>query len=194
LKLTIHLLLVCNLTLNINGYYVTARTNSYQIHQVDELLASVDSSTEFNMAIKTTESALKLSKEYNYIDGQIQAHLQLSLFNFNLRNHSESVKNAARALLLDERYGNHHAEKVHSRMSIGLESIGAFTESIHHAKKVLAIQQSDFKEHVRKNRVFHSLSRIGVLYMQLQQFDSSLVYFQKALNFSNQKNNHRLTS
>ncbi|MBL4703962.1 MAG: hypothetical protein JKY54_05545, partial [Flavobacteriales bacterium] len=82
-------------------------------------------------------------------------------------------------------------ESVHGTMSLALENIGAYTDAIEHRKLLLYSQLFNYHEHQLKFGVYYNLGSIGRLFMELEEYDSSQVYFERALTISKDKDSHK---
>lgn len=113
---------------------------------------------------------------------QFKSYQELAQIDVKTEDYQESIKNALRALQL---YDTYHWENVeirvlHSTLSKSLEGIGAYSEAIHHQKMVLDRYPPNDK---RTKQRYFNIIRLGTLYLQVNQYDSSLLCFQEGKKY-----------
>ena len=155
---------------------------------------------EYEALISMTSSKEKVMKANSFLDQAIKTHSSKAKFSahvilqreyLNQKDYKNSIKHGLKALT---DYEEHHWPKaelsgIYSSLSIALEAIGAYSEAITYQK--LAVGSIPYTTTKKKSR-FHSISRIGLLFMHLDQRDSALVYFEKGLGYAKGINNKEL--
>jgi len=158
--------------------------------KIDQWILIADSAKEGDLSLKLAKYAFNRSKEIDYPLGIFKSYSIIARSNLKNENYQEAIKNASRALRVYNE--NDHLDlnlaRVHIIMSSALEKIGAYSDAIKHWKSALKYQLQDTTINSSKHIIYYSLSKLGALFMELEMYDSSLVYFNKAQIFANQKN------
>lgn len=182
-----HFILLSGLIINYS--LINAQVDSSITNSIDEWIVFANSTTDKEQSLQFAYKALELSTQSDYPTGVFNSYSVISRTNYDNGNYQDAIRNASRAFRVYNK--NDHLkldlEFVNITMSLALTEIGAYSDAIKHRKNVLKYQLSDSTINTRKYVVFYSLNNLGMLFMKLEMYDSSLVYFNKARIFANQE-------
>lgn len=150
--------------------------------------AGVDNS----LSKKYAEKSIRLSRQKKYAKGEILGLTALSNYEHKKGDFQASIKNATRAYQLFEKLENKDFNPgiIHKNLALSLTQIGAYSAAIEQRK-------FQFKEKLKFDptidvNVYYINQGIGSLYLQLENYDSAIVYFKNAQEFARELNNKRL--
>ncbi|MCB9224968.1 MAG: hypothetical protein H6582_12360 [Crocinitomicaceae bacterium] len=175
--------------------FVRAQDQSFtSSNQVDLLLEIADTTSDTLLTRKFADRAFLLSQNANYILGEINAYISLGKLDLKQGNFAGAIKNATRAneLSANSNFEIGNLGMIHHVMSSGLEGIGAYHDAITHRKKAMNWQLENNPDYAKGNNLYFALSKIGILFLNLEEYDSAKTYFHQALDYSSKINDNRL--
>ena len=149
---------------------------------IPQLLSYISTQTKTS---DTTNQAfadlgLQYAIDHKLSDWQVVFHLNQAQIAFHATSdQNASISHAFQALQIikEQNVSHEHEGWAHSLLARGLEQIGSYQEAINHRKAQL---DWVLKNH-NDNRVFVIYSFIGTLFIQLNENDSAICYYKKAL-------------
>lgn len=120
----------------------------------------------------------KLSKKINYVEGELNALVNLGRSYYDLGDYEKSISYLYDGLELAEKCSDFkHLGKIHNDIGMCHRSLGNFTEALMHHDKALEI----FKNNDMPTGIARSLNNIGICKFSLGD-QNSLKYFNKSLD------------
>lgn len=178
----LHVLVIASFLSTIACYNCAAGQTNFASTTTNSSLTRQDS-LEIVSKIKKESKALDLAIKNKSPRGRYDSYQRLAGLEFKRGNNYDAIKNAFRALQL---YNLHHWKDVeirgvHNVLSRSMENMGAYSDAIRHQKITIDLYDPSSK---KIKGQFFNIIRVGALYMQLRQYDSSLYYFQKGEQFA----------
>jgi hypothetical protein len=166
-------------------------TQAEGVQKVEVYIALARLSKNSEEGYRYGYNALKLSSELKHHVGIANSLLIINKFNIIEEKHSETVKNAFRALHLKEEL---HLETVshgliYHQLATSLKDIGAYSDAIHYKKKQLKWKIAKTSED--SLNLYYLISQLAELYYKTKAYDSALVYYKNGLDVTIGINNLR---
>lgn len=164
-----------------------SRHVSALLQQIDTCADPLECAELFD---RTIDQAMTQEKK----DSLIEAFIHIGKKQQEFNQVSSAVKTFSRGISVAEKEQLPilYHERLHMNLSIALRIMGAYTEAIEHRRITLQMQSRMNQEkgsHVLP--LYYSNDALGQLFLQIEQFDSSLYYFQQALKITSRAGNSR---
>lgn len=176
-------ILISLITIGLSHVIHAQDTHISSTGDVAVLLELADTTSDPTIAREAANKALFISEDQGNLEGKVDAYLMIGNLNLRSGNFAGAIKNASRAneISVNSNYKVGKPGIIHHIMSSGLEGIGAFKDAIEHRKKAMTWQLENNPEYSKGRKYYFSLSKIGLLFMTLEDYDSAKIYFNQAL-------------
>ena len=132
------------------------------------------------------EKALKMSREYDFVNIESMCLNNLGMFNWNRGNYNEALDYFFQSLKMDEASGSERST------SPSLNNIGLIYQEMNLAEKALAYHRKALevrKKYNLENEQIASYNNIGINLKDLGRLDEAIVTYKKGIALAEKKNN-----
>lgn len=155
-------------------------------------LSIAHAGTDNSAAKSYADQAIKLSRLKKYAIGEILGLNALANYEIKIGEYQASIKNSTRALQLFEKQKEIDLNPgiIHKNLALSLTQIGAYSAAIDQ-RKLQYREKLKFDPTIDVN-VYYLQQGVGSLYLQLENYDSAIVYFKYAQKIAQHLNDKRL--
>lgn len=168
---------------------LSAQNNDDEKVKVDDLLEETWNLSDSAEKLNKVLDALELSRKINYTKGIFKSYELLVLLHNGYGKYEDAIKHALLSLQVADTNPeeNFRLGFVTTQLSYALEKIGAYSDAIKHRKQAIQYQLRDPAPDILPFAIYYSYNRLGAMCLQVEQYDSALIYFQNALQIGIEK-------